>query len=270
VIGLGAEAPYDLDPESHKSQLSPHLRTSTPLAEGCAMRHLPLLALALPLLAFVGCSSPSDSTNVASGNGPSSSSYTNDADAGAHAGTNSGGSGASGNGGTAGSSGGSTAGSTSAATDDGGAANGSTGTATDDGGAGREGASTDGDLCVQKINAYRARVGAPPLVRNTAWEGCATTQATKGAADLAATGVTTFHKYYGLCHENSQNEAWYSAAAVAEDMDASLQAMWNEGPPPAGELNHYAVMADPSFTSVACGFAPLAAGGNWETYDFYP
>ncbi len=226
------------------------------------MRFLSPLALGLPLLVFVACSSAADGTKLpSSGDGPSSSSSTSDAGAGAGGGSGSGsgsGSGASANGSNAGGSGESDAGSTSAT----GAANGD-----GDGGAA---APTDGDLCVQKINAYRARVGAPPLTRNTAWEACATTQATKGAADLAATGVTTFHKYYGMCHENSQNEAWYTAAEVAEDMDASLQAMWNEGPPPAGELNHYSVMVDPSFKSVACGFAPLAMGGHWETYDFYP
>jgi hypothetical protein len=122
---------------------------------------------------------------------------------------------------------------------------------------------------VQKINAYRGRVGAPALVRDTSEEWCATSQAARGAADLARTGVTTFHAYYGECKEGSQNEGWYSASDLTTDLDATLEAMFNEGPPPAGEINHYSVMTDPGWKSVACGFATLAGGGYWLTNDYY-
>src|SRR5947209_3784470 len=64
--------------------------------------------------------------------------------------------------------------------------------------------------CIEKINAYRAKVSAPPVTSKSAQVPCAVDQATKGATDLADSGMTMFHKYYGQCSEKYQNECWYS------------------------------------------------------------
>lgn len=122
--------------------------------------------------------------------------------------------------------------------------------------------------CVTKINAYRAKVGAAPVVVHPETLACADGQAKKGAADLAASGKTTFHKYFGECKEGYQNECWFSAAPLDADLDWCLDAFWKEGPPTSG-INHYSVMVDPKAKSVACGFAPLAGGGHWITHDYY-
>jgi hypothetical protein len=122
--------------------------------------------------------------------------------------------------------------------------------------------------CIAAINQYRAMVDAAPVTRKTDEEACATDQATKGAADLADSGTTTCHKYYGQCSESYQNECWYSVDDVAAVVAWCMSAFYAEGPPDSG-INHYSVMTDPKSTRVACGFAHLAAGGYWMTNDYY-
>jgi hypothetical protein len=123
--------------------------------------------------------------------------------------------------------------------------------------------------CIAAINHYRALVDAAPVTRKTDEEACAVDQATKGAADLADSGTTTFHKYFGQCSEAYQNECWYSVDDVAAVIQWCMDAFWAEGPPDSG-INHYSVMVDPASTQVACGFARLDGGGYWMTNDFYP
>ena len=122
--------------------------------------------------------------------------------------------------------------------------------------------------CIAKINAYRAMVAAPPVTSRDDEVACATDQATKGAMDLADSGMTVFHKYFGQCSEQYQNECWYSV----DDPDAvitwCMNAFWQEGPPDTG-INHYSVMTDPKSITVACGFYHMPAGGYWMTNDYY-
>jgi hypothetical protein len=131
-------------------------------------------------------------------------------------------------------------------------------------------ASDDGPTseCVAKINAYRAKVSAPPLASKDDEVACALDQATKGAADLADSGTTTFHKYYGQCSESYQNECWYSVSDPSAVIDWCLAAFWAEGPPDTG-INHYSVMTDPKSTKVACALYKMSQGGYWMTNDFY-
>src|SRR4051794_39997609 len=65
--------------------------------------------------------------------------------------------------------------------------------------------------CLGQINQDRAMVGAAPLVLWAAGNACADDQARKGGDDFTASGMVTFHKYYGQCKEQYQNECWYSS-----------------------------------------------------------
>ncbi len=155
---------------------------------------------------------------------------------------------------------------------------GSTGTdgsgQTDASDAGTVGDGSDGAIdpvttdCVNKINTYRAKVLAPPVTSKSVQIACAVNQATKGASDLADSGTTTFHKYFGQCSEKYQNECWYSVNDPAAVIDWCFAAFWAEGPPEAG-INHYSVMSDPKSTEVACGLYPMPNGGYWMTNDYY-
>jgi hypothetical protein len=124
------------------------------------------------------------------------------------------------------------------------------------------------NACLTLVNSYRAQVGSPPLADQTSEDSCATDQATKGAADLAATGVTTFHKYFQQCKETYQNEGWYSEDDPTGAMDWTIKAFWNEGPPKSG-INHYSVMIDPKAKTASCGTARLSGGGYWLTLDTF-
>jgi len=123
--------------------------------------------------------------------------------------------------------------------------------------------------CIAAINQYRALVDAAPVTRKVDEEACAADQAMKGAADLADSGKTTFHKYFGQCSESYQNECWYSVDDVASVVAWCMSAFYAEGPPDSG-INHYSVMTDPKSLEVACGFAHLSGGGYWMTNDYYP
>jgi hypothetical protein len=122
--------------------------------------------------------------------------------------------------------------------------------------------------CTAKINAYRAKVSAAPVTLFVDDVACAGDQAAKGAADLAATGKTTFHKYFGQCTETFQNECWYSVNDPDAVIDWCLDGFWKEGPPETG-INHYSVMSDPKSTRVACALRPRVGGGYWMTNDYY-
>jgi hypothetical protein len=148
------------------------------------------------------------------------------------------------------------------------ASDGAPGDATDSGASDDGSADAATSECVAKINAYRAKLGSPPVTSRDDEIACALDQATKGAADLADSGTTTFHKYFGQCSEKYQNECWYSVSDISAVIDWCLAAFWAEGPPDTG-LNHYSVMTDPKSTQVACALYAMPAGGYWMTNDFY-
>ena len=75
--------------------------------------------------------------------------------------------------------------------------------------------------CIAKINAYRAMVAAPPVTSRDDEVACATDQATKGAMDLADSGMTVFHKYFGQCSEQYQNECWYRSTIPTRSSPSS-------------------------------------------------
>jgi len=118
-------------------------------------------------------------------------------------------------------------------------------------------ATTAAEICVDKINAYRATLGLAPYARWTSEEGCANGQAKSDSATSAAHGA------FGSCNEMAQNECpgWDGPAQTM--IPDCLAAMWSEGP--GG--GHYENMTG-SYTKVACGFYTLPNGSVWAVQNF--
>ena len=115
------------------------------------------------------------------------------------------------------------------------------------------------DRCVQLTNMYRARVGAPPVARDPATEGCVDRQAAADARRSAA------HANFGQCNEFAQNTCPnYPGATVDEVMTRCFEQMFAEGP--GG--GHYDNMTSRRYTQVFCGFADLGGGTFWVNQDF--
>jgi hypothetical protein len=112
-------------------------------------------------------------------------------------------------------------------------------------------------ICVDKINAYRATLGLPAYARWSAEEGCANGQAKSDSATSAAHGA------FGMCTEMAQNECpgWDGPAQTM--IPSCLAAMWSEGP--GG--GHYENMTG-NYTKVACGFYTLPNGSVWAVQNF--
>lgn len=106
---------------------------------------------------------------------------------------------------------------------------------------------------------YRARVGAPPVARDSATEGCVDRQA---AADARR---STAHANFGQCSEFAQNTCPnYPGANVDEVMTRCFEQMFAEGP--GG--GHYDNMTSRRYSQVFCGFADLGGGTFWVNQDF--
>ncbi len=120
------------------------------------------------------------------------------------------------------------------------------------------GDATAAQLCVDTINAYRAKVGQPPYARWDAEESCASDQAKSDSASSVAHGAFT------KCGEHAQNECPGWGGPPETMITACLAAMWKEGP--GG--GHYDNMSSASSTKVACGFYVLPDGHVWAVQDF--
>ncbi len=120
-------------------------------------------------------------------------------------------------------------------------------------------------LCVQIINQDRATLTppSPPLVEATAEESCVDSQA---EADYEA---NTAHSAFGKCKEFAQDECPGWAGPPSSLMTGCLKSMWAEGPPAAGQDNHWLNMSNAQYTKVACGFYQTPAGDWWATQDFW-
>jgi hypothetical protein len=125
---------------------------------------------------------------------------------------------------------------------------------------GSDGAS---QLCVDRINEYRASIGRAPLARWTDQEGCVESQ---GFADMQS---GTPHSAFGQCTEWAQNECPGWPGPPISMIGNCLAAMWAEGPgEPYSAHGHYINMANPNYTKVACGFAVRSDGRVWAVQDF--
>jgi hypothetical protein len=113
--------------------------------------------------------------------------------------------------------------------------------------------------CVDRTNAYRARVGASPVQRRTDFETCADAAA---QSDARARSV---HGAFGRCHEFAQNEcpAWSGAPDTV--VDQCLDMMFAEGP--GG--GHYVNMTNGGYRGLSCGIFTGAGGEVWIVQNYY-
>jgi hypothetical protein len=120
--------------------------------------------------------------------------------------------------------------------------------------------------CLNVINSYRAMVGAPALVRNTAKEPCADAQ-----AKVDAQHNTAHYAYFNgpSCIVNNvtdrQNEcpAWWGPPETT--IQSCIQKMYAEGP--GG--GHYDVLTKASYKSVACGIYVVSSNNVWMVQNYY-
>lgn len=119
-------------------------------------------------------------------------------------------------------------------------------------------------ICVDRTNEFRARVGMRPLARRTASEPCTDQQAQSDAQTRATHGA------FGRCGELAQNECpgWGGTPEITATN--CLQAMFNEGPGVGPAHGHYNNMTSGKYTSVACGFFVTSEGRTWMIQDLFP
>jgi hypothetical protein len=121
-------------------------------------------------------------------------------------------------------------------------------------------------LCVQIINADRATLSPPaaPLTEYIAQDSCADREAQEDEA------ANRGHASFGLCKEQAQDECPGYAGSLTSVVTKCLAQMWAEGPPPAGQDNHWLNMSNPRFTKVACGYYQTPSGSWWAPQNFWP
>lgn len=113
--------------------------------------------------------------------------------------------------------------------------------------------------CVDRINAYRARVGAAPVARDPGSESCADAESRDDARSNRAHGT------FGRCGERAQNACPnYPGRSTEEVLNKCLQQMFDEGP--GG--GHYDNMTNPKYTKAYCGFESMAGGRLWTVQNF--
>lgn len=124
---------------------------------------------------------------------------------------------------------------------------------------GTSGAGGAAQICVDKINEYRASLGLPPYERWTSQEACADQQAQSDSSS------GTFHGAFGNCTELAQNECpgWQGPADAM--IPKCLAMMWAEGP---GGGHYENMKGARGYTKVACGFHTLPNGSVWSVQDF--
>ncbi len=116
--------------------------------------------------------------------------------------------------------------------------------------------------CVDRINAFRATLQLPPLMRWTEQEACTDGQARSDSQSGDAHGA------FGDCDEHAQNECpgWKS---IDETIQGCLQDMWDEGPgEPYSEHGHFLNMSSTEYSQVSCGFYETPDGEVWAIQNF--
>jgi hypothetical protein len=113
--------------------------------------------------------------------------------------------------------------------------------------------------CVDRINAFRARVRVAPLARDLASEACVDEQSRSDARSNRAHGT------FGRCGERAQNACPNYPGGTPEAVLATcLQQMFDEGP--GG--GHFDNMTNPKYTRAFCGFEQQAGDRFWAIQDF--
>ena len=119
-------------------------------------------------------------------------------------------------------------------------------------------------LCVQRTNEYRARVGVAPVARRTDAEACGDAQARSDGA------ARTAHGAFGQCRERAQNECPGWPGTPEDVVNRCLAMMFAEGPGSGPSHGHYTNMTDTKYRGVACGITTLPNGQLWVVQNFYP
>lgn len=114
--------------------------------------------------------------------------------------------------------------------------------------------------CVERINAYRARVRVGPVARDPSSEGCDDEESRLDARSNRAHGT------FGKCGERAQNACPnYPGASVEDVLTKCLQQMFDEGP--GG--GHYDNMTSTKYSRASCGFEAMPGGRIWTVQNFF-
>jgi uncharacterized protein YkwD len=128
------------------------------------------------------------------------------------------------------------------------------------------GASSDLSHCLSVLNAYRAKVGAPPLGESSALD----TFAAAGAQSDSQSGQAHGHfKTQGsplVAFAENEIPGWPLGqyGSVSKIIDEGMQMMFNEGP--GG--GHYDNMTSTHYTQAGCGIFVTSSNAVWVTTDF--
>jgi hypothetical protein len=79
----------------------------------------------------------------------------------------------------------------------------------------------------------------------------------------------TPHFAFGRCSESAQDECPGWPGPPSSIDTNCLAQMWAEGPPTAGQDNHWLNMSNKNYKTVACGFYETPSGLYWATQDFW-
>ncbi|HEY3822492.1 MAG TPA: hypothetical protein VGL81_35250 [Polyangiaceae bacterium] len=117
--------------------------------------------------------------------------------------------------------------------------------------------------CVTETNAYRAKVGAAPVVQRPDQQACAD----QDAAGDAANG--TVHGGSGHCGWGAQNECPDWPGTPDGIVTECLASMFREGPgEPYAKHGHYINMTSAEYRGLACGFHEQG-GHVWLIQNYY-
>ena len=132
------------------------------------------------------------------------------------------------------------------------------------GGAGTDGGTSPGpsgaeQICVDKINEYRATLGLPPYQRWTDQESCSSGEAKSDSMSGSAHGA------FGSCTELAQNECPGWEGPPDTMIPKCLALMWGEGP---GGGHYENMKGARGYTKAACGFFVKPDGSVWSVQNF--
>jgi len=113
-------------------------------------------------------------------------------------------------------------------------------------------------ICVDRINVYRARLSRAPVARDPSGEPCADEQSRLDGRS------NTAHGTFGRCQERAQNACPNYPGPLEESLVRCLDQMFAEGP--GG--GHYENIINAKYTRAFCGFEMMAGGRTWMIQDF--
>jgi hypothetical protein len=122
--------------------------------------------------------------------------------------------------------------------------------------------------CLGIINQSRAQYGAPPVALDAPDGPCAA----KHASDLWACCGGNMSSFSTCMHQDFMNgdvcNCYYETQGVGQgDNDPAFltvhQGMMAEGPPPAGQQNHFSTITDPTLSTVAIAEYVDSQGQVW-------